>query len=115
MRKVKGTVVEKRGKFFVQVGEQAHELNPNPFGDKATLKANVGQVVEVVLTEPQIVAILTKKTPVACFAPCFICYYPIDIFRNWMITPELRVRNLKAFLEEGFISQEIFDQQIKIR
>jgi hypothetical protein len=115
MRKVKGTVVEKRGKFFVQVGEQVHELNPNPLGDKVMLKANVGQVVEVVLTDPQVVAILTKKTPVACFAPCFICYYPIDIFRNWIISPEIREMNLKAFLEEGLISQEIYDLQINIR
>ena len=115
MRKAKGTLVEKEGKFFIKMGEQLHELNPNPLGEEATFKANIGQVVQVILTEPQIVAILTNKKKRPCYSPCFICYVPIDIFRNWQIDPRVRELNLRAFLEEGLITQEVFDEQIKIR
>ena len=114
MKKARGTIVEKEGKFFLQVGTQMHELNTNPFGDEKTLKANVGQSVQVVMTEPQIVAILTKKTPIACYMPCFFCYVPIDIFRNWLIDEKIRQVNLATFLEEGLISKEVFEQQMKM-
>ena len=115
MKKVRGTIVEKEGKFFLQVGTQMHELNGNPFGDEKALKANVGQAVQVVMTEPQIVAVLTKKTPTACYMPCFICYVPIDIFRNWLIDERIRTMNLKAFLDEGLISQEVYNQQMMMK
>ena len=114
MRKAKGTIVEKEGKFFLQMGTQMHELNANAFGDEKTLKANVGQNVQVVLTEPQIVAILTKKIPTACYMACFICYVPIDIFRNWLIDEKVRRVNLATFLEEGLITKEIYEQQMKM-
>lgn len=112
MKRTKGTIVEKEGKFFLQVGTEMHELNANPFGDEKTLKANVGQSVQVVMTDPQIVAVLTKKVPTACYMPCFICYVPIDIFRNWLIDERIRAVNLKSFLEEGLISQEVYNQQM---
>jgi hypothetical protein len=115
MKKVQGTLLEKEGKFFVQMGREMQELNPNPYGGAETLKANVGQTVQVILTDPQIVAILTKKVPVACFAPCFICYKPIEFIGNWFINPAIRTMNLKAFLEEGLISKEVYEQQMKVR
>jgi len=114
MRKMEGTLVEKKGKFFVQIGEEMHELDPNPLGEAETLKANVGQEVQVVLADPRIVAIITHKVPVACYRACFICYKPRDLFEHWKINPAIKELNLKAFLEEGLITQEVFDQQMKM-
>jgi len=114
MRKLEGTLVEKKGKFFIQLGEDLHPVEANQLGDKETLKANVGQTVGVVMSEPSVVAILTHKDPIVCYRACFICYYPIDLFRFWKINPAIKEINLKAFLDQGLITQEVFDQQMKI-
>jgi len=115
MKKVRGTILEREGKFFVQVGKQIQELTANPLADDGALKGLVGQVVQVVMTEPQIVAILPRwKPPVACFSACFICYMPPPLFWQWQINPVIREMNLKLFKEQGLISQEVYDQQINM-
>ena len=115
MKQLEGKLIEKEGEFFIEMGEGLFPLEANPLGDTATLKANVGQMVGVVMSEPSVISIFTRKNPIVCYRACFICYYPIDIFKFWKINPAIKEMNLKVFLEEGLITQEVFDQQMQIR
>jgi hypothetical protein len=116
MEMQEGKVISRRGKYFVQVGDQMHELKPDPLGTAETFKALVGQVVQVALTDPKLVAIITKKPPTACYTPCFICYVdPIEFSTVWKIDPVIRQTMLKTFLEQGFIDEKTYEQQMTIK
>jgi len=72
MKKVPGKVVSEKGKFFVQVGDTKHVLQPGPLGGEESLKSLGGHRVEVVLSEPTAIAILVTKPQVGPH-PCFVC------------------------------------------
>jgi hypothetical protein len=108
--KAKGKVILEKDKYFVQVGAQKHELVPNAFGGADTFKKLVGQDVEVVLSDPTLLAILSRevKPPSICFAHCFICYKPRPDFTHILeISEELRQGILQSFVNEGYIEQTV--------
>ncbi len=113
----KGTVIAKKGKYYAQVGQQLHELVPNELGGEDRLKEMVGMEVQVVFSKPELLAVIPKKRPAAGWRPqCYLCYIPApDDFKFWNINPAIREANLKVFLEQGLISQEVYDQQMKVR
>lgn len=109
MKKAAKIVLE-GGKFYAQVGEKMHLLQPGPLGGEEALKALVGQTVQVVLSEPAPVAIIVKRVPKPCYWHCFICYRPIDIFKAWQIDPLVRAANLELYFKQGLIDEKTFKQ-----
>jgi hypothetical protein len=93
--KAKGKVIEEKGKYFVQIGTQKHELIPNVFAGVETFKPLVGQDVEAWVTDPQLVAIIKRPR-------CFLCYVPPYDLRNILeMDPAIRQGLLKGFVEAG--------------
>jgi hypothetical protein len=108
--KTKGKVIVERNKYFVQVGDQKHELVPNAFGGAATFKQLAGCEVEVILSDPTLIAILADKSklPPRCYSPCFICYKPRPDFGDiFEISPEIRQRIIDSFVNEGVLDKEV--------
>lgn len=115
-----GTVVFEEGKYFLEVEGTREEVPAEAIAQEAQLKELVGQEVEVLYSEPKraVVGLVAKEfMPILCYIPgppwppCFMCYLPPP----WVIRGvelEVRTNLAKRFLEEGYISEEIFERLV---
>jgi hypothetical protein len=105
----KGKVVEEKGRYFVQVGAEKHELVPGALGGVEAIKGMVGLEVDVALSAPQVIAVISGKGRPPFKRPCFICYVPADPWQIWEIDQAIRNELLQSFVREGLIPREIAD------
>ena len=118
-RKKMGFVVFDEGRYFLKVDDRREELPVETVLQGEELEKLVGQEVEVLLSEPRqaVVGLIAKdalRFPIFCYVPpwppwppCFMCYLPAP----WLIKGverEVQVNLAKRFLEEGYISEEVF-------
>jgi len=115
-----GTVGFEEGKYFLEVEGRREELPTWAVAEEARLKELVGQEVEVIYSEPRraVMGLVAKELmPILCYIPwppwppCFMCYLPAP----WLIRGverEVQVNLAKRFLEEGYISEEVFERLI---
>jgi hypothetical protein len=113
-----GIVVFEEGKYFLEVEGRREEVPPEAVAQEARLKELVGQEVEVLYSEPKraVVGLVAKEfMPILCYIPwppwppCFMCYLPPP----WVIRgveQEVRMNLARRFLEEGYISEEVFER-----
>jgi hypothetical protein len=105
----RGKVVEEKGRYFVQVGTEKHELVPGAMGGVDAIKGMVGMEVDVALSAPQVIAVISPKGKPQFKRPCFICYVPADPWQIWEIDQSIRTELLQSFVREGLISKEIVE------
>ncbi len=105
-----GKVIEEKGRYFVQTGKEKQELFPNQFGGLEAIKGLVGQDVELVLSDPRVIAILARESPLRI--RCFLCYVPAPDMRPlWEIDPAIRKTILKSLVDQGLVQPNISEQQ----
>jgi hypothetical protein len=109
-RTVKGKVVQKEGKYFLDVAGKMEELPVGLLADQRFLKEQVGQEVEVLysIPKPHVVALKTLKIP-----RIILCNIPAPEWLGNIIThpsAEMTVSVATRLLKEGFITQEVFDK-----
>ncbi len=111
---VKGKVVHKEGKYFLEVAGKMEELPIGLLADEKFLKEQEGQEVEVFysLPKPYVVALKTIKIP-----RIILCNIPAELRGNLITHPSAEMIHSVStrLLKEGFITQKVFDkiQQIK--
>ena len=117
-RKKMGFVVFDEGRYFLEVEDRREPLPVETVLQEEQLEKLVGQEVEVLLSEPRqaVVGLVAKELlpfPIGCYIPwppwppCFLCYLPVP----WLIRGverQVQVNLAKRFLEEGYISEEVF-------
>lgn len=115
-----GTVIFEKGKYFLELEDRREELPVETVLVEDQLKKLVGQEVDVLFSEPRpaVVGLKAKDLmPILCYIPwppwppCFLCYLPIP----WMIRGverEVQVNLAKRFLEEGYISEEVYKRLV---
>jgi hypothetical protein len=113
-----GILVFEEGKYFLEVEGRREEVPPEAVAQEARLKELVGQEVEVLYSEPKraVVGLVARELmPILCYIPwpplppCFMCYLPPP----WVIRgveQEVRTNLARRFLEEGYISEEVFER-----
>ena len=105
-RTVMGQVVYEDGKYFVEYEGKRHVMKAGDMVDQQALKEAVGLAAELVLSEI-IVAVRVPRIP------CVLCYVEPDYFvAVESVGDMVRKGMLQGFLEEGVISQEVFDRQM---
>ena len=116
----RGIVAYEEGKYFLEVEGRREELPTRAVAEEARLKELVGQEVEVLYSEPRraVVGLVAKERMlIPCYVPwppwppCFMCYLPA----SWLIRGverEVQVNLAKRFLEEGYISEEVFERLV---
>lgn len=113
-----GTVGFKEGKYFLEVAGRREELPVGIVAEEAQLKELVGQEVEVLYSEPRrvVVGLIAKELPpITCYIPWWrrwhTCYLPAPwVLRG--VEKEVRANLAKQFLEEGLISEEVFERLV---
>jgi hypothetical protein len=115
----RGIVAYEEGKYLLEVEGKREELPTRDVAEEARLKELVGQEVEVLYSEPRraVVGLVAKER---ILIPCYIpwppwywvtCYIPAP----WVIRGlerEVQVNLAKRFLEEGYISEEVFERLV---
>jgi len=108
---VKGKVLHKDGKYFLEVAGKTEELPAGVLTDEGFLKAQAGQEVEVFYTNP--------KSFVAAIKPLgkpgiITCNLVAEFLRGETFitnpTPAMVDKVATKLLEGGFITQEVFDK-----
>ncbi len=108
---VKGKVIHKEGKYFLDVAGKMEELPVGLLTDEEFLKEQVGQEVEVFYTIP--------KSFVAAIKPVgrpgiMLCNAPAEFLRGGkFVTKPSAAVTLKVaakLLQEGFITKEVHDK-----
>jgi len=111
-----GTVGFEEGKYFLEVEGRREELLAGLVAQEAQLEKLVGQEVEVLYSEPRrlVVGLVAREIgPILCYIPPPVpplCYYPVDPWAFRGIEREVRVNLAKRFLEEGLISEGVFER-----
>jgi hypothetical protein len=109
-----GMVGYEEGKYFLEVEGEREDLPVGIVMEEAQLKELVGQKVDVLYSEPKRVVVglvVEALPPILCYVPpwWFGCYLPpIWVLRG--VEREVRVNLAKRFLEEGLISEGIFER-----
>ncbi len=107
---VKGKVIHKEGKYFLDVAGKTEELPVGLLADEKFLKEQVGQEVEVLysIPKPHVVALKTIRIP-----RIILCNIPAPEWLGNIIThpsSEMTVSVATRLLKEGFITQEVFEK-----
>jgi len=106
-RKVMGEVLHEEGKYLLAYEDRKYELKVGELVDEPALKRAIGQSAEVVLAE-SVVAVRVPEIH------CVLCYIPVDYFAVIeAIGDRVRQGMLQGFLDEGLISQQIYDEQMR--
>jgi hypothetical protein len=104
---VKGKVIHKEGKYFLEVAGK-HEVMPvGRLTDEGFLKDIVGKEVEVFYSTPKPFVVAIKWPG----RPPITCYFVIDTVLT-QPSPELTRSVATKLLNEGFITQEVFEKII---
>ena len=107
---VKGKVLHKEGKFFLEVGGKTEELPVGLLADEGFLKELVGQEVEVLYSTP--------KPFVLAFKPIrgpgiITCNLVAEILRGETLithpTAEMAQGVATKLFKGGFITQKVYD------
>ncbi|MGD8969756.1 MAG: hypothetical protein PVI07_19800 [Anaerolineae bacterium] len=113
-----GTVVLEEGKYFLEVAGERQELPPG-FAAEEQLKELAGREVGVLYSEPKrfVVGLVDRRLgPIICYLPIppippIPCYIPPPwVFRG--IEKQVRINLADRFLEEGYISEEVYEKLI---
>jgi len=103
-----GQVLYEEGKYLVAYEDKQYELRVSDMVDESALKKAIGQEAEILLAE-YAVAIRFPRIRI----PCVLCYYHADPFSVVEgVSSMVRKGMLQGFLDEGLISQEVFDRQM---
>lgn len=105
-RTVMGQVLYEDGKYFVEYEGMRHMMPAGELVDENALKESVGHEAELVLSE----AIVAVRVP---RIPCVLCYVPRDPLFIVGIGDMVRKGMLQGFLDEGVITQEVFEEQMR--
>jgi hypothetical protein len=108
----KGTIVQKEGKYFLEVAGKSEALPTGLLTDEAFLKEQVGKEMEVFFTIPKsfVAAIRPVGRPqiITCNIPA------VEFLRGETFitqpTPAMTRSVATALLKGGFINQETFNQ-----
>jgi hypothetical protein len=111
----KGVLGVERGEFFLEVEGRREEL-PVGIQDEAQLHELVGETVEVLYSvpKPYVVGLVAKR--VRCYY--ILCYYPAPPWLRYRgtiipaIDEKVRVHLAKRFMEEGLISDRVFEKLV---
>jgi hypothetical protein len=133
-----GKVIFEEEKYFLEIEGQRQELPVAAVGDEARLKELVGQEVEILYSEPKrdIVGLVAQERMAVMICPpwppwppwpppppppwppwpppwppCFMCYLP-PIWLIEGVEREVQTNLAKRFLEEGYISEEVFNRLV---
>jgi hypothetical protein len=108
---VKGKVVQKEGKYFLDVAGKMEELPIGLFTDEGFLKEQAGQEVEVFYSTPRPFVVAIKPMGIPGIITCNMI---AEILRGEAIfthpTAEMAQQAAAKLFKKGFISQKVFDK-----
>lgn len=107
-----GKIVQKEGKYFLDVAGKLDALPTGVLADPAFLKEQAGKEFEVVYSVPKSFVVALK--PVGGRPPIITCNIPAWEFLQsgtfvTQPTAEMTRNVATALLKGGFITQEVFD------
>jgi hypothetical protein len=112
-----GTIAFEKGKFYLEVEGRREEVPPGAVADEAQFKELVGREVEVLYSEPRrvVVGLVARELhPILCYVPWprwVTCYLPA-IWPIRGVEREVQANLAKQFLEEGYISEEVYERLV---
>jgi hypothetical protein len=107
---IKGKVVHKEGKYFLDVAGKLEELPVGlPAGEKL-LKEQVGQEVEVLYSIPKPAVVALKPLNLRKFIYCNI---PVGGWAGGKLTGEMTRAVADKLLKDGAVTQEVHVQLLK--
>ena len=109
----KGVLDFAEGRFFLEV-EGRREALPVGIQDEGKLHEMVGQTVEILYSKPKPWVVAVKIPRIRCYY--ILCYYPAPPWHDYRgaiipaVDKELRVQLAERFMEEGLISDRVFEK-----
>jgi hypothetical protein len=105
-----GKVAFREGQYYLETEGKMQVIPVGPHVDSASLKALVGQQVELIYSEPRSFVVgLVAVSPTIKFRR-ILCYIPAPIDLGGLVEEEIRAGLAKQFLNDGVLSKANFEK-----
>jgi hypothetical protein len=105
-----GKVAFREGQYYLETEGKLQVIPVGPHVDSASLKALVGQQVEVVYSEPRSFVVGLVAVSPTIKRPPILCYIPAPIDLGGLVQEEIRAGLAKQFLDDGVLSKANFEK-----